>query len=92
MCKGKLPFKVEIVEDKEASVREAENTEEEVQVFADGSAMNRKVGAAAVLTRAGKPPHVLHMHLGTENEHMVHEAELVGMLLGLRGKAACPLR
>ena len=81
--KGKLPFKVEIAEDKEASVREAENAEEEVQVFADGSAMNGKVGAAAVLTRAGKPPRVLHMHLGTENEHTVHEAELVGMLLGL---------
>jgi ribonuclease HI len=41
------------------------------------------VGAAALLLRAGKPARVLHKHLGPESEHTVHEAELVGLLLGM---------
>ena len=56
---------------------------EAVQIFTDGSAIDGKVGAAAVLTRAGNPPRALHLHLGPESEHTVHEAELVGILLGM---------
>jgi ribonuclease HI len=57
--------------------------EEEIQVFADGSALEGKVGAAAILLRTGKPTHSLHFHLSKEKEHTAHEAELVGILLGL---------
>ena len=57
---------------------------EKVQVYVDSSAINGKVGAAAVLLREGKPLHALHLHLGPESEHTVHEAELVGILLGLQ--------
>jgi hypothetical protein len=34
--------------------------------------------------KPGKAPRVLHYHLGNETEHTVtiHEAELVGLLLG----------
>ena len=56
---------------------------EEVQVFTDGSAINGKVGAVAVLIRAGNPTRILHLHLGPESEHTVHEAELVGIMLGI---------
>ena len=45
--------------------------------------MEGKVGAAAILLRAGKPAHELHLHLGSEDKHTVHEAELAGILLGL---------
>ena len=60
-----------------------ESTSEEIQVFTDGSAIDGKVGAATVLTREGNPPCMLHLHLGSESEHTVHEAELAGMLLGM---------
>jgi len=83
MLQGILPFAVSIAENREDSIREAENTSEAVQVFMDSSAINGKVGVAVVLTRAGNPPCMLHFNLGPENEHTVHEAELVGILLGM---------
>lgn len=82
--RGKTPFTIRIAEDREESIREAERAQEEIQIYADGSAVNGKVGAAAILLRAGNPPRVLHAHLGSEREHTVHEAELVGILLGLQ--------
>ncbi len=57
--------------------------EQTIQVFADGSAMEGKVGAAATLIRAGKAPRTLHYYFGPAEEHPVHEAELVGIPLGL---------
>jgi ribonuclease HI len=57
---------------------------EKIKVYMDGSATNGKVGAVAVLIRPGKPMHMLHKHLGPESKHTVHEAELVGILLGLQ--------
>jgi len=36
-----------------------------------------------VLLRAGKPRRKLHFHLGSEDKHTVHKAELLGILLGL---------
>jgi ribonuclease HI len=54
---------------------------ETIQVFADGSAMEGKVGAPATLIRAGKAPRTLHYHLGPAEKHTVHEAELVGIHL-----------
>ena len=41
------------------------------------------MGAAAVLIRKDKPDRILHCHLGPESKHMVHEAELMGMILAL---------
>jgi len=80
---AKNPFAISIPKDRESSTREAANAGEEVQVFSDGSAMEGKVGAAAVLLRAGKPVCILHLHLGSEDKHTVHKAELAGILLGL---------
>jgi ribonuclease HI/exonuclease III len=80
---GKNPFQTSIPIDKEASVLEAANAKEEIQVFSDGSAHGGKVGAAAVLIRKNHPDRTLHLHLGRESEHTVHEAELVGLLLAL---------
>jgi len=81
---GVIPFKISIPEDRDSSIKEAEDATEEVQVFADGSAMEGKVGAAAILLREGRPTRALHFHLGSEGKHTVHKAELVGILLGLQ--------
>src|SRR5712691_3562141 len=80
---GILPFQIIIPPDKEASVHEAANAREEIQVYSDGSAQGGKVGAAAILIRKNRPDRMLHFHLGQEAEHTVHEAELVGLLLAL---------
>ena len=80
---GELPFVTSIANSREDSIKEAESASKEVQVFTDGSALDGKVGAAAILTRAGKPPRALHLTLGPESEHTVHEAELAGILLGM---------
>jgi len=80
---GLTPFKISIPEDRDSSIREAENAMEKVQVFTDRSAIEGKVGAAAILLREGRPTRTLHFHLGSEGKHTVHKAELVGILLGL---------
>ena len=80
---GELPFGISIAGSREDSIKEAEEASEEVQVFTDGSALNSKVGAAAILTRVGKPLRALHLTLGSESEHTVHKAELAGILLGM---------
>ena len=80
---GELPFGISIASSREDSIKEAKEASKEVQVFTDSSALSGKVGAAAILTRAGKPPCVLHLTLGPESEHTVHKAELAGILLGM---------
>ena len=82
--RGKVPFQVRIAEDRETSTKEAADAKEKTQVYADGSAINSKVGAAAVLLREGKPQCALHLHLSPKSEHTVHKAKLVGILLGLQ--------
>jgi hypothetical protein len=57
---GTLPFEVRIPKSKESSKREALAASKEIQVFTDGSVINGKVGAAAVLTRPGKNHRLLH--------------------------------
>jgi ribonuclease HI len=80
---GKLPFTISIPDNKEASVLEDHNTSEPIRVYSDGSAHDGKVGAAAVLICPGKPHRTLHYHLGTEDEHTVPEAKLIGIILAL---------
>jgi len=81
---GKLPFSVRIPDSKEASIAEDRNATEVIKIYSDGSAQEGKVGAAAVLICAGRPNRVLHYHLGSESEHTVPEAELIGLLLALQ--------
>jgi ribonuclease HI len=80
---GKLPFKISIPPSKEASIAEDRDARETLRVYSDGSANEGKVGAAAVLIRPGEPHRTLHFHLGSEEEHTVHEAELIGLILAL---------
>ena len=80
---GELPFRINIVENKENLACKLENAKEEIQVYSDGSAQGGKVGAAAILIRKGAPDRIVHFHLGSDAKHTVHKAELVGMLLAL---------
>jgi ribonuclease HI len=62
----------------------ANDAKEEIQIYTDGSALEGKVGVAAILIHPGKEPRKLHYQLGPITEHTVHEAEMVGILLALQ--------
>ena len=53
----------------------------EVKVFSDGSCIEGKVGAAAVLFHDSQEKRVARKHLGLDCEHTVFEAEVVGLTL-----------
>jgi ribonuclease HI len=81
--RGSIPVRIDIPPNKEASKRADANATETIKVYSDGSVHDGKVGAAAILKRAGKPDRVLKIYLGTTEQHTVYEAELAGMLMGL---------
>jgi hypothetical protein len=81
--RGSLPVRIDIPPNKEASKRADRNSTEIIKVYSDRSAHDRKVGAAAILKRLGKPDRLLKLYLGTTEQHTVYEAELAGMLMGL---------
>lgn len=76
-------FMIHIPVDKEVSILEDKQALEKVKIYSDGSAHNGEVGAAAILMRDGEQMQKLHYHLSTSAQHMVHEAELIIILLGL---------
>ena len=80
---GRLPFIISIPENRSGAIAEAASATEEIQIYSDGSAIDGKVGAAAILMKSGTITKTLHYHLGPASEHTVHEAELVGLILGL---------
>lgn len=80
----KNPWTTHIADSKEAAITEHEQLTDVIQVYCDGSGYKGKIGAAAVLFRAGKSPRTLRFHLGTEEEHTVFEAEEVGLTLAAR--------
>jgi hypothetical protein len=55
----------------------------DVQIYADGSGLDGKAGAAAVIYWGIHPPKTLRFYLGPLTEHTTFEAEAVGVLLGL---------
>jgi hypothetical protein len=83
MQSGKHPFTTNTAPDRNSSIRTLKNANEEVQVFTDGSAIDGKVGAAAVLARTGNPPRTLHFHLGPDSEHTVHSLSLARSVIPL---------
>ena len=54
-----------------------------IQVYTDGSGIEGKIGAAAVLYRNGVLKGRRRMQLGSTKHHTVYEGEGVGMILGL---------
>ena len=55
----------------------------EIQLYSDGSAIDGKVGAAAVMYRGGQEVNLLRFNLGSVEEHTMFEAEVVGVILSL---------
>ena len=57
--------------------------DDEVQLFSDGSGLDGKVGAAAILYKHGQGPRMLRYSLGSLEEHTVFEAKAIGLVLAL---------
>jgi len=69
-----------IPECREKAVEEAKDARCEIQVYTNRSGTGGGVGAAMVLFRNGEERGVLRKHLGKKDEHMVFEAEVMGLL------------
>ncbi|KAI0652768.1 hypothetical protein C8Q79DRAFT_868549, partial [Trametes meyenii] len=52
-------------------------------VFTDGSGFKGGIGAAAVASGQDGRRHVRRAHLGSDQQHLVYEGELAGMVLAL---------
>lgn len=81
--KWKSSIKMVIEEEAEAKRREEED-EGDVQVYTDGSGIEGKIGAAAVLFRDETPRGAMRFQLGADTANTVYEGEAVGALMGLK--------
>lgn len=73
---------VQIDEDREEAIEKA-NRLTGVVVFTDGSGHDKKIGAAAIMTKNGTELKTLQYNLGAETEHTVYEAEATAVILAL---------
>jgi len=70
-----------IAPSKEKAIEEYGKLTNKTKVFTDGSCIDRKVGAAAVLYVDDHQISTLRFHLGSAEEHTIFKAEVVGLIL-----------
>ena len=66
------------------AIKDMEQDHPDVKIFTDGSGMEGKIGASAVLYRNNRLKSTLRYQLGTQKHHTVYEGEGVGILLGTK--------
>ena len=74
----------EVITDTDKAIETIQNDKPDVKVFTDGSGMEGKIGAAAVLYRNRNLKTKLRHQLGSQRRHTVYEGEGVGAVLGAR--------
>ena len=74
--------KINIDDDRDVAIANA-NRLSGLVVYTDGSGYDKKIGAAAVMTKNGREIDSLQYYLGTEEEHTVYEAEAIAVVLAL---------
>jgi hypothetical protein len=74
----------EVIADTDKAIEAIARDRADVKVFTDGSGMEGKVGAGAVLYRNGRLKTKLRHQLGSIRHHTVYEGEGVGALLGAK--------
>ena len=80
----KCPYKTHIAVTRESAAKEHHELQDKIQVYSDGSGHDGKIGAAAILFCVGAHPRTLCYYLGTDKEHTVYEAEMVGLTLAAK--------
>jgi hypothetical protein len=81
--KWELDVAIRIADSKEKAKQEDLADPTRIKVYTDGSGLDGKIGAAAVLYRNGVLKSKRRLHLGSMKHHTVFEGEGVGMILGL---------
>jgi ribonuclease HI len=74
----------EIIVDADKAIEAIARDHPDIKVFTDGSGMEGKVGAGAVLYRNGRLKTKIQHQLGPIQHHTVYEGEGVGALLGVK--------
>ena len=82
--KWKSKAKIKIHRSKEEAVEDERMREgDRIRVYSDGSGIDGKIGAGAVLYHAGRLKSALRYQLGSATRHTVYEGEGVGLVLGM---------
>jgi ribonuclease HI len=77
-------FSTKVALSKEEALKwEEVHRKDDIMIYTDGSGAHGQVGAAAVMYRNGTLERYLQFHLSSKGEYTSHEAELVGILLGV---------
>lgn len=80
----KSRVKINIAKDRKEAIQQVQEERADIEIFTDGSGIDRGVGAAVVVYMKGERRlKVLRKYLGKEKAHTVFEAECVGQLMGL---------
>lgn len=74
----------EVEQNTDTAIESIRGDNPDVKVFTDGSGMESKTGASAVLYRNNRIKSTLRFQLGSAQHHTVYEGEGVGALLGTR--------
>ena len=77
------PFRIEILPDSEEAIAWDRADVRGEKFYGDGSGYEGGIGAAAVMWAQGRQAKALSVKLGSEAEHTVYEAEVVGVILAL---------
>ncbi|KAG1867714.1 hypothetical protein F4604DRAFT_2021351 [Suillus subluteus] len=73
----------DIAGDMQTAIANNAEADEDFQAYSDGSAVDGGVGGVVVLMRGGEVVKEKQFHLGNDQEHMVYEGEIVGMILAV---------
>jgi ribonuclease HI len=76
--------KIKITTNPDDAIKEIDLDNADIKVFTDGSGLDGKIGAAAVLYRNGRQKSKLRLQLGLQRHHTVYEGEGVGAILGAK--------
>jgi ribonuclease HI len=76
-------FALRIADTKDMAEEEDRQDRADIQIYTDGSGLEGRIGASAVLYRGGEEKGQRRFCLGSARRHTVYEGECMGLVLGL---------
>jgi ribonuclease HI len=77
-------IRTRIADSRQEAKAEEEQDRTDIKIYTDGSGHDNKIGAAAVLYKAGVEKARLRLRLGQATRHTVYEGECVGTMLAIK--------
>src|SRR5688572_22564255 len=72
-----------VADDETVAIQSDRRDNTHFRIYSDGSGMDRRIGAGAVLFKGDRKMKSLRYLLGSDKKHTVYEGEGVGLFLGL---------